>query len=324
MNRRYLLLGLLGAVLPSAAGSAAESSAPETITIATASPGGVYYPYGHGLAMLLTKYLGIPFSSQATQGPVQNIRLIEQGKVAIGMTTMGPALQGWNGTGWAKGTRYRSMRALFPMYDSPFQIVAPKRLNLGSLAGFGGKRIGAGPKAGTGGTYFPEIFKALDIPALFRYGAWQEQFRQTAERELDGLAFPLGAPAPSVKALDAKEPLDFLQFSPEQIALLRTRFPELSPSVIPSGTYPSLHKDYRTLGLYNFAIINRNVSDDLAYRIVKAVFEHHQEMVAIHPAAKETLAANLDRDTFLPLHPGTAGYYREVGIAIPAGLVASK
>lgn len=322
MNRRHLVLGLLGTALSSASGNAAESTAPETVTIATASPGGIYYPYGHGLAALLTKYVGVTFVDQATQGPAQNIRLIEQRQAMIGMTTMGVALQGWNGTGWANGMQYRSMRALFPMYDTPFQFAAPKRLNIGSLGGFAGKRIAAGPKAGTGGTYFPEIFKALDISAVLRYGAWQDQFRQTAMGELDGMAISLGAPAPEVAALDAKEPLDFIQPSAEQVALVRTRFPELSPSLIPAGAYPFLHEDYYTLGLYNFAIIHRDVSEDLTYRIVKAVFEHHQELMGIHPAAKETLAANLDRDTFLPLHPGAARYYREIGITIPAALAA--
>jgi TRAP transporter TAXI family solute receptor len=300
--------------------NAAESTAPQSITIGTASPGGIYYPYGRGLAALLTKYVGVSFIDQATQGTTQNVKLLEQRKAMMGMTTMGVALQGWNGTGWTKGIRYRSMRALFPMYDTEFQFAAPKRSNLASLGAFAEKRVGAGPKGGTGGTYFPEIFKALGIPAVIRNGAWEDMLRQAGSGELDGLAIALGAPAPEVAALDAKEPLQFIQPSAEQVALLRTRFPELSPSLIPAGAYPSLKEDYHTLGLYNFAIIHRDVPDDLAYRIVKAVFEHHDEMLSAHPAAKETLAANLDRDTFLPLHPGAARYYREVGIAIPPAI----
>jgi TRAP transporter TAXI family solute receptor len=324
MKRLYLVLGLFSAALLSAPGIAAESTEPETVTISTASPGGTYYPYGHGLAIMLTKYLGVTFTDQPTQGPTQNVVLLDQRKAMLGMTTMGVALQAWNGTGWAKGTQYRAMRALFPMYDTPFQFAAPKRLSLGSLGAFAGKQIGDGPKAGTGGTYFPEIFKALDIPAVLRNGAWEDLVRQLSSGELDGIAFSLGVPAPDVAALDAKDPLDFFQPSPEQVALVRTRFPELSPSLIPSGTYPSLHEDYHTVGLYNFAIIHRDVSDDLVYRIVKAVFEHQPELVSAHPAAKETIAANLDRDTFLPLHPGAARYYREIGIAIPPAIVPAN
>jgi uncharacterized protein len=212
------------------------------------------------------------------------------------------------------------MRALFPMYDSPFQFVAPKRLNLASLSAFAGKRIGAGPKAGTGGAYLPEVFQALDIPAVLRYGAWEDLLRQTASGELDGIVGILPAPWPDVAALDARDPLDFIQPTPEKVALLPTRFPELTPSLVPSGSYPSLHEDYHTVGLYNFAIIHRDVPDDLAYRIVKAVFEHHREFVSAEPAAKDTVPANLERDTFLPLHPGAARYYREIGVAIPPAI----
>jgi hypothetical protein len=253
------------------------------VTIATASPGGVYYPYGHGLAILLTKYLGVTFTDQATQGGVQNVLLLEQRKAMMALTTMGVALQAWDGTGWAKGTQYRSMRALFPMYDAPFHFPAPKRLNLGSLSAFAGKPIGDGPKAGPSNTYMAEIFKVLDIPAVLRNGAWEDIMSQVASGDLDGIAFSLGIPASDAVALDAKEPLDFFQPSPEQVALIRTRFPELSLSLVPAGTYPHLHEDYRTFGLYNFAVVHQDVPDDLVYKIVKAVFEHHQELVDAHP-----------------------------------------
>src|SRR4029077_1662261 len=123
----------------------------------------------------------------------------------------------------------------FPMYDTEFQFAAPKRSNLASLDALAEKRVGVGPKGGTGGTYFPHIFKALDISAVIRNGAWEDILGQAASGQLDGLAIALGAPAPEVTALDAKEPLQFIQPSAEQIALLRTRFPELSPSLIPAG-----------------------------------------------------------------------------------------
>jgi TRAP-type uncharacterized transport system substrate-binding protein len=73
------------------------------------SPGGVFYLYGHALAMLLTKYVGVTFTDQASQGSALNVQLLEQRKAMLGFVTMRTALQGWNGTDWAKGTQYRSM-----------------------------------------------------------------------------------------------------------------------------------------------------------------------------------------------------------------------
>jgi TRAP transporter TAXI family solute receptor len=296
---------------------------PDTLTIGTASPGGTYYPYGKGLAALLTKHVGLTFFDQPTQGTTQNVLLLARHEAVLGLTTMGVALHAWNGDGWANGNQYHSIRALFPMFDSPFQFVAPKRLHLGSLAGFAGKRIGDGPKAGTGGTYMPGIFKTLDIEVVLHNGAWEANMEQVASGELDGLAAFAGIPMPGLAQLDAKEPLEYLQPLPDQIAKVKGDFLELTPSLISAGTYPSLTTDYRTFGLFNFAIVNQDLPDDLAYKIVKAVFEHHQELVDAHPAAKETIPANVDRDTFLPFHPGAVRYYREIGVDIPAALAGT-
>jgi hypothetical protein len=67
----------------------------------------------------------------------------------------------------------------------------------------------------------------------------------------------------------------------------------------------------------------KDLRDDLVYKILKSVFEHQPELVTFHPAAKETVAANADRDTFLPFHPGAVRYYREIGVEIPAALAGS-
>jgi hypothetical protein len=203
------------------------------------------------------------------------------------------------------------------MYDAPFQFVAPKRLKLVSLEGFAGKRIGDGPKAGTAGIYVPRIFNTLGIAATLRNGAFEENVRQVASGEIDGLAGFAGIPMAGLAELDAQLPLDYLQPSPDQIALVRKDFPEISPSLVPAGTYPSLTADYHSFGIYHFFVVNEDLPDDLVYRVVKSVFEHHQELVTAHPAAKETIPANVDRDTFLPFHPGALRYYREIGVKVP-------
>ena len=170
------LLGLVAAILTSVLtwiGAAWPQGGnwPSSITIGTASPGGVYGAYGEGLARILTRTLQIEVTAQVTQGPAQNIVLMEKREAMLGFATIGVALQGWNGTDWAKGTRYRSMRIIFPMYDTAFQFATLKRLAIKSLDDLAGLRIGVGPRAGTSGTYVPEIFKLLGIAVDIRFGS---------------------------------------------------------------------------------------------------------------------------------------------------------
>jgi TRAP transporter TAXI family solute receptor len=309
---------LLSAVVLAGIAACEDAPAAEPIVIATASPGGPYLAYGQGLARILTRELGQEVTALATQGPAQNVVLLEKKQVMLGFVTTGVALQGWNGNDWAKGTRYRSMRVIFPMYDTAFQFVAAKRLGLHWLDDFSGLRIGAGPRAGTGGTYVPEVLNALNIKASVRFSAMESMGGQLTEGDLDGAVFATGFPVPVLTSLITMHPVDFVRPSPDQIAVIRQKLPEISQSLVPAQTYPSQERDYPTIGLYNFAVAHKDLPDDLVYKIVKATFDNREELMKAQSSAKETVPANISRDTVLPLHPGAERYYREIGVPIPA------
>src|SRR4051794_20855887 len=268
------ILALLTLIPPGRA-----QDAPRTLTMATASPGGPYYAYGESLARILARTLNIETTAQVTQGPAQNIVLLEKKEALLGFITMGAGLHGWNGTDWAKGIKYRSMRVLFPMFDTAFQFVAPKRLGVRSIVDFAGLRIGVGPRGGTGGTYVPEMFKALEIAANFRYGAWEAMPAQILDNEIDGAVFVGGVPFPSLTELDKAQQVDFVQPSSEQLATIRKSLPEMTLSRISAGAYSSLRHDYQSVGLYNFAVAHKDLSDEIAYRIVSATFANRDELM---------------------------------------------
>jgi TRAP transporter TAXI family solute receptor len=314
-SARVTLLTLMSVGYMSAV---APASAVEPIVVGTASPGGPYLTYGQGLARILSRELGREVAAQATQGPAQNIVLLEKREVMVAFITMGVGLQAWHGAEWAKGTQYRSMRVIFPMYDTPFQFVASKRLGINWLDDFSGRRVGIGPRAGTGGAYVPSIFKALDITASFRYGAQDSMASQLAAGDLEGVAFVAGFPIPALTNLAETHPVDFVRVSADQIATIKKRLPEFSTSTVPSGVYPSLDKDYPTVGLYNFAVAHKDLDEDLVYKIVKATFANRDELMKAQASAKETIPANISRNTILPLHPGAERYYREMKIPLPA------
>ena len=139
---------LLATLMWSAPACAADPDWPEAITVATGSPGGTYYVYGEGLVNILSRALGIRVSTLATDGPSENIELIESGEAQIGFVTMGVAQQAWNGTGaWTGGVQQRSVRAMFPMYDTPFHFIVLQELR-GSRDPRSGRQAARG---GTGG-----------------------------------------------------------------------------------------------------------------------------------------------------------------------------
>jgi len=227
---------------------------------------------------------------------------------------MGIALQAWNGTGeWAGKKPARSFRAIFPMYDTPFHLLVLQESGIRGIGEIAGKRVGVGPRGGTAAAYFPEFLNTLKIGAALVFGEWEELAAQMHRRELDVLAVAAGVPFPSFVELEAKEKVRYVAFAPSEIAALRLIMPELTPSRIPAGTYPSLLREYQTVGLYNFAVARADLPDDLVHDGVKAVFDNHEELMEAHAAAASTIPANIDRNSFLPLHPGAIRYYQQIG-----------
>ncbi len=325
ISRRQLLAGAAAVPLVPALARAQgrDPSWPANVTLGTASVGGTYFVYGQAWASLVGEKIGLNINTQQTQGPNQNLLLVQGKQIELGMVTMGVALQAWNGQGeWTKGQQMRDVRALFPMYDTPFHFVALRRSGITSVAQLAGKRVGVGPRAGTPGTYFPLMFQALGIQNVtVRNGQAADMGSQLGDGLIDCFAFAAGLPIPNFSELSASQDVVFFGYTPAEVAKLTQAMPELSPASIPAGTYKQMAQADATVGLFNFAIAHRTVPDSLAYAIVKAVHENHDAMVKGHAAAKETVPANLGKNTFLPFHPGAAKYYREKGHTIAANLV---
>jgi len=306
---RIAVIAIAVLVLPSA-GRSAEDSWPDTLTIGTASRGGTYQIYGEGLARLLSRKLGLPVSVRETEGPAENLKLLEAGEIQLAFVTLGIAQQGWNGTGdWTGGRQFRTARALFPMYDTPFQFVVMSDSGIQSVADLSGKQVGIGPLGGTGGVYTPLMFKALKVAANFVTGSWTDLAAQLSMRKLDALVVVAGVPVPEVTEFEKTGNTRNLTLGPSEVVTVRLALPEIAPSIIAAGTYPSLRRNYRTVGVYNFAVARADLPVGLCYAILDAVFDHPDEMMQIHPAAAETVPSNFGRNTILPFHDGAARWY---------------
>ncbi|MCB1619158.1 MAG: TAXI family TRAP transporter solute-binding subunit [Thiothrix sp.] len=297
-----------------------RSDWPSTLVVGTASPGGTYAIYGQGLASILSETLGVTASTQQTQGPAHNIVLVDGNRIDIGMTTMGPAYEAMHGElDMNPGTEYTSLRALFPMYLTPFQGAALQRSGISSVSDLAGKTIGTGPRGGTGGTYWERWLGALKVESSIQNGPIGDQTSQLADGRLDAVTTAAGIPIAAFTELETLAPTVMFGFTLDEIKVIEEMSPFAQSFTIPEGTYSSQTGPIETVAMWNVAFANAEMPESLAYEIVKTVFEKHDDLVATHAAAVETLVANAGANDVLPYHPGAVRYYREQGIELPAG-----
>jgi uncharacterized protein len=226
---------LIAATLLCAAHAFAQ---PATLTLGTASGGGTYFVVGEAMAKILTEKAKLQVVPQQTQGPNQNMILIDEKKIELAMVTMGVALQGLTGNApWTRGKKYENVRALFPMYDTPLQCVALKKSGIASFKQLDGKTVGTGPKAGTAGTYFPLIFEVLGLKVQTRNGQSADMANLLNDGVIDAFCFGAGIPVPAFSDLDVAQPVVFFTWTDPELASIRKSLPEFSETRIPKGTY---------------------------------------------------------------------------------------
>ncbi len=295
---------------------------PSSLTIGTASQGGVYFVYGNGLASFISEALGIPASGEVTGGPVQNATLVQLGDMDIGLLTMGPAYEAWTGQSeLAPGLPHTDLRALFAMYETPFQGIALRASGITSLSDLEGRRVNVGPAGGTPGTYWPRFLKTLGINATISYAGASDAASQLKDGLIDAFLFAAGLPIGAFSQLAAEADVVVFSFTEEEREKILAAHPEVAPFTIPAGTYSVQTDDQLSVAMWNYAVARADMPESLAYEIVKLVLENNDRMVQIHAAARATTLENqIPNNSFLPWHPGAVRYLTERGLEVPEHL----
>ncbi|MHA7880231.1 MAG: TAXI family TRAP transporter solute-binding subunit [Saccharospirillum sp.] len=100
----------------------------------------------------------------------------------------------------------------------------------------------------------------------------------------------------------------------------------MSSTVIPAGTYQgqvNSDADILTASNIMFMGVNRNMDDDLAYRMTKAYWDNIDALKASNALLRNINSDDPFAGINAPLHPGAQRYYEEQGIDIPARLVSA-
>jgi TRAP transporter TAXI family solute receptor len=302
-------------------GEVQEDPRPTTVKVGTASQGGTYFIYGGGLATLLEQKLGVTANVEVTGGPVHNMQLTQAREQDIGLVTLGPAYEGYTGTGeWTGGNKMEDVRIIFPMYTTPFHWWALENSGVTKLEDIKDKRVGVGPAGGTSGTYLPLIHDALGLNTNNVQAGASDMVSQQMDGQLDIIGFAAGIPISAVTELETQRKINIFGIDGEAREQVIAKHPYFFNFTIPADTYASLDQDVETIAMFNFGVVHKNMNADFVYELVKAYHENHDMMVRTHISATEAVPEAILINTELPLHPGAIRYYEEIGIDLPAAV----
>ena len=318
-GRRWFALPILLAALVGC-GKGDTRPASRFISIATGGSGGVYYPYGGGLAKILNDKLpDVRATAEVTAASVDNLKLIRDERADIAFTLADTLADAVAGRGPFDGRAVPAV-SLAVLYSNYTHIVTLASSNIRQVSDLRGRTVSTGsPGSGTEVTAVRLLSAAGIDPdrEVRRQGLGaSESCRRAQGREdrcllLERRPAYRGGPGSVAHAGDHDATGAERRSAPG--APSGATAISISRLQIPAGTYPGVAAPVPVVGVANVLVVNRAMPDDLAYDITRLLFEHQPELAAIHPEARNLSLTTAAKGSPAPFHPGALRWYREKG-----------
>jgi len=314
---RTVFLGLLATF------AVALTAQAQNISIATGGTGGVYYPMGGGLAAVLSKYVpGMQATAEVTGGSVDNLKLIGSGKPYVAFSMSDAAQDAYKGEDKFKSGKV-AVRTLMVLYPNRMHVVSTEGKGVNKFADLKGKRVSTGSP---GSATEVMAFRLIEAAGMDKDKDMKRERLSVAESvnalkdgKIDAFFWVGGLPTAAVSDL-ANTPGNHIKMidHAELVPAMNKKYGNLYvQDVIPKSVYKGMDTDNHQATVQNILVANENMDDKTAYNIVKAVFDHKSDIVAVHKEAENFKLENQKKDASpIPWHPGAVKYFAEKGIKL--------
>ena len=289
------------------------------LVLGTSSLGGTYYTLGGGWANILNgKIENLEITVEQTGGPSSNLELMEAGDMELAFVTTWVSGDGWDGNpdSWAAGNVYQEQRAIFPMYSSIAHLFTLEGSGIEDIMDFNGKNMTIGNPGATGNLVGNGLVDSLGLtPKNINAVSTEVAMDNLKDGTSDCGVNVTGVPGPAFLNAETTHDIKYISLTEDQMAALQEVYPYWSEGTIPAGSYKNQDEDVRAIALWNACVCDKDMDEDLVYEIVKTTFESLEELKTVDATAAQFNAQDVN-NCGIPLHPGAARYYEEIGITL--------
>ena len=294
-----------------------NAAVPRSATLATHAVGSLYNAIGTGIATVVSRHTPITVRVQPFAGPPAWLPSMDSGETDMGVITSADAVTSYKGTILYKRT-FKNTRILIVGGSLQLGFYVPKDSPIETVADLKGKRIS---------TDYPgtPIVKLSSTAALATAGLSYNDIVKVPVSDLQAgaQAFMEGRTdagwhsvgSPAVEEANARRGgVKFISVvpSPEGEKRMDEVYPGSYSSVLKPGAATGIVKETAVLTNDIYLAATKELGDEAAYEVVKALWEYNQELGDAYPALKmwrrERMVSN---KAFIPYHPGAIKFFKE-------------
>ena len=302
-----------------ASAAALKDYSGRAVTVVTGPTGGVYILYGAGIANLLTNKLKVSATAQSTTASVDNMKLIRDKKADLALTLPDVAYDAVKGQGrFAPPETPAKSKTLAVMYTNFFHLVTKDGIGINSPADLKGKRVSVGA-AGSGtevkGLRVIEAYGLTKADLQAQSLGPADSAAALKDGKIDAFFWDGGLPTSAITDLvsTASFKVKFLSHA-DAVAKMASKYgPFYFVATIPKGTYKN-EEDIKVAGVANLLVAHDDMEDDLAYQVLKVLFDNKPELETVHVEAKNLKLETAVEGSPLDYHAGAIKFYKDKGV----------
>lgn len=297
-------------------------AASKFVTIGTGGVTGVYYPAGGAICRLVNrnrKKHGIRCSVESTGGSIYNLNALEQGNLDLAVVQSDWQYHAYEGSGpfAGKGDR-KNLRSLFSLHTEVFTIAVRQDSGINNLDDLVNKRVNIGnPGSGQRATmdvimeakgWNKNSFKlASELKA-------SEQPQAVCDNKIDAMIYASGHPNGAIQEVTTSCRAKLINVVGPGIDEIVEDSSYYAYAGIPGGLYVGNSEDIQSFGVKATFVTTSELDEEVAYQIVKAVFDNFESFKNLHPVFQTLTPEDLVYSgNTAPLHRGAKRYYLEKG-----------
>jgi TRAP transporter TAXI family solute receptor len=312
-----------GACTAEAAGGAMPEGKLRMV-IGTGGTGGVFFPYGGGLARILTERMpDAEATAEETGGSVDNMKLVGAGDADIGFSTVDSAYDATIGAGAYTDTGAIPACTIAVLYTSFVHVVASEASGINTVEDMRGKRISVGSAGSSTEGAADRVLEAAGLNPqsdITRDNlSVAESVAAMKDQKIDAFFWIGGLPTSAVTDLvtTPNAAIKFIPASQYVDAIVAKYGPVYRAFDLPAGVYAGVDEPVPGIGIGNIVFVNAAMPEEQVHQILTAMFDNLAEVQEVHPEAKNLSLETAAIGSSIPFHPGAIRFYTERGVWQP-------
>lgn len=284
--------------------------------------------YAHGV--LFAKAINQTYPGEITVtvvetgGWIENLSRMRMGLLNIAQVNPISAYTAYHGLFDFKDQKNPNIRMLAATAVTTHTFVAGKDSGITTIEQLGGRKMAMNPL--TTSERLARLFlESNGIKPDYKWGGTASNLEAMKAKTVDAWSRP-GFRDGGITELALSRPLNFLAITEEHLRKYNEKYPAHGKGIIsPAGQYKGHDRDYLTLAFVEGEMADKNVPEDLIYKILKAIYAKRMEMIKVDASFRDGGFVNFPKLTMeycdVPLHPGAIKFYQELGLKIPDKLI---